>query len=381
MTSTTLICSGLFALLGCSSSPTVEGKAVQGGSKPASGSASSALTKPTTETVTVRDPVENCFTVNVPKGWYNQAYVTRQYDIHREVVTCVSPNSDTVLFMGDPSIPQYWSPSHANEMTYRFAAVNPMMKIQPAQSAQTYFTSYAQRKFGKLPGYKLTGITDDPKIKSDMDKYLAKHGLQANCSAVNIRFTYEDKGKKSSALIIGFVMDFGSFWMADVNGISTLGNPDDFRPMLIALTATKKTNPEWTAKQQQLHQQRMAQIEAHGRMMTDRHNQNMAWIQQSAQRHQAKMEGIWAAGDASVRNFYERSAASDGQHQRFLNYINDEHTVTSSGKAFQVDHSYQRYFIKKGTNNYLGGDINFDSEAIRRMGLNPDDYEEAQIRK
>ena len=369
---TTLLCTAVFAIAGASPvAPMLQ-------AKPA---AASAITKPTTETVLLRDPVENCFTVQVPKGWFNQGYVMRQYDIHREVVICVSPNSDTVLFLGDPSIPQYWNPTHANEMTHWFASLNPMMKIVPPQTASQYFTSYTQRKFGKLPGYKLAGITTNAKVEENMYKTLEKHGLTAKCSAVDAKFTYEDKGRKMSAHLIGVVMDFPNFWIVDVFGISTAGDPETFMPMLTALTQTKKTNPEWTAKQQQLHQQRMAQIEAHGRMMTERHNQNMAWIQQSAQRHQAKMEGLWAANDASVKNFYERSAASDGQHQRFLNYINDEYTVTAGGKTFQVDHSYQRYFIKKGTTQYLGGDINFDAEAIRRMGLNPDDYEEAQIRK
>lgn len=335
-----------------------------------------------TETVSMRDPVEDCFTVQVPKGWFNKAYSARAYDIHREVVTCVSPNSDTVLFMGDPSIPQYWSPQAAHEVTRYMARVNPMVKIENYQSAEIYFPSYAKRKFGKLENFTITGVTQNEDVLNAMKAAFAKAGFNANDSnVVNVKFTYSDKGKQMSAILIGMTVNSGAFWITDVWGISTAGKAEDFIEPLMNMAKSKKTNPEWTAKQQALHEERMAQIRAHGEMMTAQHNRNMDWIQASAKRHQTRMQAIWAAGDASMKSYYERSASSDLQHQRFLNYINDENTVTSSsGKTFQVDNSYQRYFINKTNNSYIGGDIRFDLDEIRRRGLNPDDYEEVKIR-
>lgn len=340
-----------------------------------------SVTKATTDLVEVRDPVEDCFTVSVPKGWNNRAYSARAYDIHREVVTSVSPNSDTVLFLGDPSIPQYWSPDQANQMTYQFASVNPMMKIEPARSAEEYFPAYAKRKFGRLPKFTLGSVQVNEKTVSSMQALLQKNGLQARVAAVDVPFTYEDKGIKMSAIIIGISLDFGPYWIVDVNGLSTAGKVEDFLPMLSAMAKSKKTNPEWTARQQALHAQRMAQIQAHAQMMTAQHEKNMELIQASAARHQQRMQAIWSAGDASMKSYYERSAASDLTHQRFLNYINDENTVvSSSGKTLQVDNSYQRYFVKKGTNSYVGGDSSFDLDALRRMGLDAGEYEEVKIR-
>lgn len=340
------------------------------------------VSKPTTEMVEVRDPVEDCFTVKVPKGWMNRAYSARTYDIHREVVTCVSPNSDTVIFLGDPSIPQYWSPAHANPITYEFAKVNPVMRIENFRPAEVYWPDYAKRKFGKLEGFSLGNLSTNDEMTGELKATFKKHGVEnLKGEVVNLPFTYKDKGKPMSAILMGISIDLDSFWIVDVWGISTAGKAENFMPMLLQVARSKKTNPEWTQKQQQRHQAIMAQIQAHGEMMNAQHQRNMEWIQASASRHQQRMQSIWAASDASVKSYYERSAASDMQHQRFLNFINNEHTVVdSSGKTWQVDNSYQRYFVHKTNNSYLGGDIRFDLDEIRRRGLNPDDYKEVKIR-
>jgi hypothetical protein len=126
----------------------------------------------------------------------------------------------------------------------------------------------------------------------------------------------------------------------------------------------------------------MAQIQRFGQMMTEQHNQNMAWIQQSAQRHQQRMQAIQAQGDASTRAFNDRMASMDSSHRGFLNYINDENTVVgSSGKVLQVDNGYQRYFVHKTNNTYVGGDITMDLDKLRKFNLNPDDYEEVKVKK
>lgn len=346
-----------------------------------SGQVSQAQTATTTETVEIRDPVENCFTVKVPKGWQNAAYSSRSYDIHREVVNCVSPNNDTVLFLGDPKIPQYWDPKQAHAVTYQFAKVNPMMEIEAFQPADQFFPEYVKKKFGKLDGFAMGAVEQSEVVTNELHQAFAKHGLQAKGFAVTVDFTYEENGQPRSAMVVGATIDCGAFWIADVWGISTAGKAEDYFDMLLAMARSKKTNPEWTAKQNQLHEERMAQMRAHQEMMNARHAQNMSWIQRSAQAHQQRMQAIWAANDASMQSYWERSAASDVSHRRFLNYINDESTVVdSSGQTRQVDNSYQRYFVNKNDNSYLGGDIRFDADAIRRMGKNPDDYEEVKVR-
>jgi hypothetical protein len=356
----------------------------QGSAKPAQAAAASA-DKPSPvnlKLVTMRDPLENAYTIGMPEGWANRTYSARVFDIHSTVDITVSPNGSVLIFAGDPSIPQYWSPQAANEMTRWFASVNPKMKIEPFRPADEFFADYVKRKFGKLPEFKLTSVKRNAEGEESLQKKFNDAGVSLRATAARVAFTYKDGAKTMNALILGYCADGGSIWIPTVCGITTTGDPDTYIPMLDAMGKSRKTNPEWTARRDQLHQQAMAQIQQFGQMLTDQHKQNMAWIQQSAQRHQMRMQAIQSQADAGTKAFNDRMASSDAQHRSFLNYINDENTVASaSGKTFQVDSGYQRYFVHKTNHSYIGGDITMDLDKLRRLNLNPDDYEEVKIQR
>ncbi|HLP00328.1 MAG TPA: hypothetical protein VK171_17155 [Fimbriimonas sp.] len=341
------------------------------------------VSQSTSDTELIRDPVEDSFTVEAPKGWYNKAYSTRIFDIHRQVVTCVSPNSDTVIFLGDPNMPQYWDPAHANPVTYEWAKVNPMQKIEPYRPATEYFREYATKKFGKLGNFEISRTEMREDVMERMATKLAEKGIQTKTvEIVEVYFSYDDKGKKMSGLLSGSTIDYGQFWIAMVGGLSTAGKVEDYKPMMEKLSASLIVLPEWTAKQQAKHEEIMEQIRVATARQAQRHANNMNWIQDSAQRHQKRMQAIWAQGDASMNAYYKRSAASDLQHQNFLNTINEESTVVnSSGQAFQVDNKYDRYYINKNDpSKYVGGDIRLDHDKLGALGVNPNDYEEVKIR-
>lgn len=335
---------------------------------------------PTTETVQLRDPVEDAFWVEVPKGWDSVAYSNREYDVHREVVNAVSPDGGTVIFLGDPKIPQYWSPD-VDEFTRQFLSVQGMTELRRYTPAETYFPEYAQQKYGHLPAFAITSVEPNQQLLESLQRQVVQAGLPSpTAQVVDVFFSYEAAGKPVSGLLVGSTIDVGSFWVADVSGLVTDRKVDDYRPMLGAMSSSRKTNPEWTRQQQANHEAVMAQIQQRTQQMTQQHNANMAWIQDSAQRHQTRMQAIWSANDASIQSYNQRMASSDNIHRGFINSINGEHTVTnSSGKQFQVDNSYQTYFMNKNDNTYVGGDIRFNDDSIRQLGLNPDDYEQVQI--
>ncbi len=342
----------------------------------------SQSTPPTTDFVTVADPVENAFTLGMPRGWQNRTYSARVLDVHSMVATSISPDGSVVIYSGDPSIPQYWNPAAATPIQYQMAQGNPRMRIEPFVPAVQYFSGYVQRKFGRLPKFKLLGIKPNRDAEVKLRARFAEAGMQMAPTVADVKFTYEDNGKPMRALVIGSTIDSGSFWMAQVSGITTSGDPQDYVPMLDAMGRSHKMNPQWQAQQNQLHQQRMAQIQMNTQQMTAQHQRNMAAIQQSAQAHQQRMQGIWSQNDASTKAFNDRMAAGDTQQRNFLNYINDENTVVNSaGQTYQVDNNYQRYFINKNDGTYVGGDIRMDADQLRTMGLNPDDYEEAKIKQ
>lgn len=334
---------------------------------------------PQLELQTVVDPTNGAFEVGVPVGWDNLVYCTVDGQVHKEVVSSVSPDGGTVVFIGDPKIPSYWNPDTADPITQQFAEWLPTMDLARYDPAPSYFEAYVTRKFGELADFSLTSVEPNEPTRASLVEGLAAAGIQAlDVSAVNVRFTFTDEeGNPTEAIVIGTTIDNGSFWSADVLGLASTGTVDDYLPMVSAMTRTKKTRPEFIASQNQRHEQTMAMIQQRTEEMTRQHQANMAWIQDSANAHQQRMQSIWAANDASVAGFYDRMASGDVQQRGFLNYINEESTVqSSSGQKFQVDASYDRYWVNPSTGEYAGGDVNFGESQLRELGLNPSDYEE-----
>jgi hypothetical protein len=332
--------------------------------------------------VTLKDPVENAYTMGMPEGWANRTHSVRVFNIHSTLDITVSPNGSVLIFAGDPSIPQYWSPEGANPIIYDMARVNPRMRIEAFRPAEAFFPEYVKRKFGKLPDFKITASGADEEVREKLQAKFDERGINMRATAARVAFTYTDKGVQRNALILGQCSDSGAFWIPTVSGITTTGNPKEYIVMIDAIGKSRKMNPAWQALQNQKHQEAMAQIQRFGEMLTAQHQRNMDWIQQSAQRHQQRMQAIHAAGDASMKAFNDRMASSDAQHRSFLNYINEENTVLSpSGKSYQVDSGYQRYFLHKRNGTYLGGDMRMDLDKLRELNLNPDDYEEVKIQR
>jgi hypothetical protein len=375
---------GIVAMAGLAlSSCALEGSALSteqgtGAKKPAAKKpAADGPTPPTTDLVTMRDPVEDMFSIGMPKGWANRVYSVRIYDINTMVVTSISPNGSVILFAGDPSMPQFWSPG--NPVATQMAQFNKMVKIQSFVPAPTFLPAYVERKFGRLPGFKVTNTSEDFEYEEKLQKKLDETGVPMRATAAKVDFTYQDAGAPRNVRILGSTCNAGGFWTVSVSGVSTTSDPDRYIPMMETIGKSHKMNPAWQAREQERHREAMAAIQRATQEMTNRHNANMAWIQDSARRHQARMDAIHAQGAASTRAFEQRMSAMDSSQRSFLNYINDESTVVnSSGKTFQVDNSYQRYYINKTTGTYVGGDIRLDHDKLRDLGLNPDDYEEAK---
>ena len=362
-------------LAGCSAPGGTGG---QGGIPNSGGVDTSA---PTLEMVTVMDPVENSFTVDVPVGWDSVAYASGQFDVHREVVSSVSPDGGTVLFLGDPKIPNYWNPDTANPVTVDFANLLDYMELRHYTPAETYFGDYTALKFGELPDFELVAIESLPEVVQSLQQQFVDAGYAApEAHAAEVSFTYTAERGPINAVVIGLTINYGDFWQVDVRGLSTDRTVADYLPMLSAMANSKQTTQEFLDRSAANHAQIMEDIRLATEAMTQQHYANMAAIQASAQRHQSRMEAIWAQGDASMQSYYNRMESMDNTQQSFLNYINDEHTVASpSGQTWQVDDGYDRYWVNQNDGSYVGGDINFDDTTLLELGLNPSDYQEVTV--
>lgn len=363
--------------MGCNRTSPVRVREVQSershvtGAVPLAESADTPIETPTTnETVTITDPVEASFTLEMPKGWRNQAYLKRLHNQIRVVVTSLSPDNNTLLYMGDPNIPSFMRQSLGLPIT------NPMVKVKALVSPEEFFPDYVKKKFGKLPDFQITSTGTDPEFQRVTAEHIARTGTPVDVNTTQVAFTYSEKGKPMHGLINGTILSNSAIWIADVSGISTTGDPKQYQGMLLAMADSHHTSPEWKRKEQENHETRMA-------ILRQNHANDLALYRSWNRSHEMRMQAIQATGDASMQSWYQRQAQSDDNHRSFLNYINDEHTVvSSSGKAYQVDNAFERYYVNKNNNTYIGTKSTTDLDDLRRTaGVNPDDYEEVKIKR
>lgn len=334
--------------------------------------------------VPITDPVNNAFSAQVPEGWESLAYSTVEGQVTRLVVNTVSPDGGTVLFVGDPKIPSYWEPEAANEMVVRFADMLDSMELRSYTPAEQYVVEYVNEKFGEIDDFQLGELSRAYDREENLMNQAASQGVALNdVQVATQRFSFTDgEGRPNQAGVTIGTMSASGTWTVEISGATTTGDLDPFLAKADEIAGSRQMNPDFQAQQQQRHNDTMAMIDQRTREMTERHEANMAWIQDSANAHQQRMQGIWASNDAQMASYYDRMASGDVEHRQFLNYINDERTVqNSAGVKSQVDDGYQRYWQHTSGSGYLGGDANFDESAISSLGENPSNYEEVQIVK
>ena len=280
-------------------------------------------------------------------------------------MSSVSPDGKTVLFLGDATLPVYWTPDGILPTTVELAKVLDFYVISDYEPAETYFPEYVTRKFGELPGFEITSVVSKPDQVQKLQQGFIDSGNPApEANMVDVFFDYTASGEPIHALVNGMTMNGGSFWIVDLAGLATNREVEDYRPVVEAMTRSLKITDDYSARSQANHDSAMAQIKAFGEEMTRQHNANMAWIQQSAAAHQSRMDSM------------------DHTQRDFLNYINEEETVSGGTTGTrQVATEATNYWVNKYDGTYVGGDINFGDAQLRELGLNPSDYEQATVVK
>lgn len=371
----------IFALAACAA-PSPDGVAEPQRTGISQDEALVAASAPTMDFETLTDPVDDSFTVSAPRGWSSIAYSSGSFDAHIEVMSTVSPDGGTVIFLGDPTSPNYWDPAQADDLTRQFAEMLDFMELRSYTPATVYFEEWTLDRFGGLGGFSLDGVVNDqPSTDRLLERMAAVGFYPPGAHSAIVDFSYDSERGRIHARVFGTTLNFGSAWNVVVGGISTNRTVDEYLPMFTALSSSMQTKPEWRARRDAAYAEQRRQMEAFTQHLIAQHNANMAWIQQSAAAHQARMSAIWAANDASMASYYERMNAMDANQQQFLNYINEEHTVGAPGSSttWQVATGATNYYVNPTTGEYVGGDINFDDQDLIAMGLDPSDYQQVTI--
>lgn len=333
---------------------------------------------------TKTDPVERAFTIELPKGWRNDAYLKRRGVVATPVATSESPDGASALFYGDPKLPTFVEPQAA----MLFQHDDPNFRVQTYTPAERFLPDYLKSRFGRLPGFQVTGVSPEPELIDRLRASAEREGkapyLQ-RADAVRVDFTFDGGDGKRRGAAYGTTFSVGMIWMASLAGIVSRDEPQKLKPLLVHLMDSQKALPEWKEKEgiaaadrQRQHEYVLARIAAGTEQLRIAHQNNMATLSGMAVRHQARMDAIHAAGDASTAAYNARDVASDNNQRGFLNYIQDEHTVSgASGRTFQVDNRYERYYLSKNDNSYIG--VKGGTTLNDLPGVNPGDYEEGNI--
>jgi hypothetical protein len=333
---------------------------------------------------TKTDPVEGSFTIELPKGWKNDAYLKRKDIITIPIATSESPDGAAALFYGDPKLPTFIEP----QAMLPHQQNDPNVKGQTYTPADQFLPEYLKNRFGKVPGFQITNVSQEPDLVEKNRAMIEKQGnLQylKQIDSARVDFTFREGDKTRRGAIYSTTISIGTIWWASVAGIVSVDEPQKLKTVLFQLIESQKTDPAWKEKEKQAaadrqtqHERAMAQIARGTEILRANHQNNMANLNGMAVRHQARMDAIHAAGDASMAAYQSRDAASDRNQRGFLNYITEENTVAGpSGRTFQVENKYDRYYINKSDNSYIG--LKGGTNLNNLDGVNPDDYEEAKV--
>lgn len=340
---------------------------------------------------TIVDP-DQMFSVAVPRGWQGRAWVKRNGPIPRQLVTAVSPDRATALFLGDPTIPNFIDPS-----AVVFSAP-PGMVVRPYTSIEHFLPAHVHHRFGGLPGYAPDGMTPSPELSQLIGQRLQRAGAaQVWVTAARLAFSFEDGPRRTRALLFAFSASIGGIWMVDLYGITALADPAPFAPALLEMVASQQATPAMHQRQMQeralsaaQHQATMSSLAQNEAILRSNHQQNMAVLQGMATSHQAHMASLQATHDAQNAAWQAQQTAQDAghraqlhapddAHRRFLNTITEERTVIDAdGNTYQVADGYERYFRRRADNTWIGTRNHQDLSGV--PGVNPDDYEEVKIK-
>ncbi len=342
-----------------------------------------------TEWQSVTDANEGSFVVDLPTGWSHDVRLLRVGPAQRRVVRAVSPDGSLRLSLHDPDLPDFYEPA---------SGMFPQPGVhQLAQyvGAEVFLPQYLNQRFGAAPGFRLGPVSAEAELAEATVQRGAAGGIQLRCQAASARFGFTDQGRAVDALAIVSTTSFGIGWVADACALfATGGEPD--RALLMHAIHSERTNPQWQAMQNQLFANQQA-INA---------QESAMWMNQSQALHRQRMGDIAAAGAANTAIHNDRVAMGEAsttaylnrlntpmptgfpdapgldQQHSFINAIREEETLrTASGEDIQVDAGADRYFVDEHNRRWVGAQGNVDANDFRAAGLNPDDYQEGQIRR
>lgn len=340
------------------------------------------------------DAAEGSFSVELPAGWQHEVRMVRIGPEQRRIVQAQSPDGSVRVIGHDPDLPSFLEPGG-------MIPGSPMQQIGTYVTADVFLQNYLQARFAGQPGFRFDGMRPEPDVVELIVRKLAAQGIDSRASVVSVRFGFQQPGPSGTpiaveALLMLSTISMGFLWLPEVAAVfCSSGEVERYRELLFHVTRSEQTNQQWRNAQNQLfasqQQFNFQQDQMRMNQMTNLHNQRMGDIAAAGAANTAIHNQRIATSEASTAAFVGRinqpapsgfeGAGLDQQHS-WMNMMREEETVrTASGDDVQVDAGADRYFIDERNRTWVGAPENADANDFRAAGLNPDDYQEGQIRR
>lgn len=252
---------------------------------------------------------------------------------------------------------------------------------------------------GEMDGASVTAVQDNATARAELDAQsqrtrnaIMQYGGQAEVrnSAVNgtLQWPNGDQGIALVSVMNIFItmqdMYTGGFQQLSTSVAAMrsyirfpAGRKAEAEQVLATIQGSYRTNPAWKQAVEQymeqmrnrqdiLHRERIAAIDAQTRANTAAHNRRMADIRAQGQANTARHEQRMDAMDAQMRSWERQQSSQDRQHKAFVQTIREVETwKDASGTAVEMSAGYDQAWSRgDGTTYILSNKPGFDPAAI-----------------
>lgn len=210
-----------------------------------------------TNSVSFQDPIEQAFSLDVPKGWTVKGGLFRMgYSDARPMVDMQSPDGRIDVRLRDVSIPSYFVPNqvHPREGEIYDLGAQAQLTVARYRGGQDYAELYAKSRFQSA----CQSLTSQPSDASaPLPDFLPQDVTPAQSSAGQATYRCHSGQGARIAYVYARTSLYQGFWQ--VQTLASLIAPADqlalARGVLQRATASFKISPQWVEYQQRMDRQ------------------------------------------------------------------------------------------------------------------------------
>jgi len=306
------------------------------------------------------DPVENAFSLEVPRGWSIDGGTFRRSAVDfAQFLRAVSPDGAIDMRINDREIPAFTMPSPILAMTgfaegsWYSPGYGVRMKVREYEPGRSFLKNYIRETVGsRVSGFEAVTENDRPDVVSNFNRiygHLAVYGVSFTHHAGETAFRF----RRGSLAYVGYGFAMtqvvrstgapGGIWSVPLLVLYTCPpeEADTVRRISDRMFQTVHVNPLWAASQQL-----RTSVVSH--IVAQTHREITEIIDRS----------YWARQEIMESNL-RRGRIMDGINRKFSNAILGVTDVVDpeTGESWTVTGGHNYYWRKAYTNQVVGTDI------------------------